>query len=167
MLWLYIFKKTCNSYGQEWTILAMSHTWFNFLCNSDRHGGCAVISTEKPLGKWRVMNCTNFKAGSICRRDLSPPPAPEPEPEPNPNATCANGWVPTRNTKHCYKVCVLSLFMCVHAYMLCINICLKICWCEKRVVLSLVIKSLKWCNLSQCCFKMYKVSNPAPVSAQG
>ncbi|KAK5874165.1 hypothetical protein PBY51_019138 [Eleginops maclovinus] len=68
------------------------------------HGGCAVISTEKPLGKWRAMNCTNFRAGTICRRDLSPPPEPEPEPEPNPNAKCPNGWVSTSKTKYCYKV---------------------------------------------------------------
>ncbi|XP_033964339.1 lymphocyte antigen 75 [Pseudochaenichthys georgianus] len=86
--------------GSSGVVTYTNWGWFE----PDQHGGCAVISTEKPLGKWRSMNCTNFKAGSICRRDLSPPPAPEPEPEPNPNATCANGWVSTRNSKHCYKV---------------------------------------------------------------
>ncbi|XP_041864210.1 lymphocyte antigen 75 [Melanotaenia boesemani] len=72
--------------------------WFE----PERVGGCAVISTEKPLGKWVVKNCTLFKAGTICRKDLSPPPSPEPEP--NPNATCPNGWVSRNNIKYCYKV---------------------------------------------------------------
>uniref|UniRef100_A0A4W6CXZ5 Lymphocyte antigen 75 n=1 Tax=Lates calcarifer TaxID=8187 RepID=A0A4W6CXZ5_LATCA len=72
--------------------------WFE----PDQHGGCAVISTAQPLGKWEVKNCTIFKAGTICRRDLSPPPPPEPEP--NPNATCPNGWVSRSNIKYCYKV---------------------------------------------------------------
>ncbi|KAM8761786.1 lymphocyte antigen 75 [Acanthopagrus schlegelii] len=72
--------------------------WFE----PQRDGGCAAISTTKPLGKWVVQNCTNFKAGTICRKDLSPPPPPEPEP--NPNATCPDGWVSRPNIKYCYKV---------------------------------------------------------------
>lgn len=68
----------------------------------DHPGGCAVISTTKPLGKWEVKNCTFFKAGTICRRDLSPPPPPEPEP--NPNATCPDGWMSQKDSKYCYKV---------------------------------------------------------------
>uniref|UniRef100_A0A3Q3WZK4 Uncharacterized protein n=1 Tax=Mola mola TaxID=94237 RepID=A0A3Q3WZK4_MOLML len=68
----------------------------------DHDGGCAVISTAKPLGKWEVKNCTDFKAGTICRIDLSPPPPPEPEP--NPNVTCPAGWESRTNIKYCYKV---------------------------------------------------------------
>lgn len=64
-------------------------------------GGCAVISTDK-LGTWEVKNCTFFKAGTICRMDISPPP--EPEPEPNPNATCPDGWVSRPGLRYCYKV---------------------------------------------------------------
>uniref|UniRef100_A0A8C6SQX0 Lymphocyte antigen 75 n=1 Tax=Neogobius melanostomus TaxID=47308 RepID=A0A8C6SQX0_9GOBI len=56
-----------------------------------RDRGCVVMSTTKPLGSWRVKNCNFFKAGSICRRDLSPPPAPD-------------GWVSRQNVKYCYKV---------------------------------------------------------------
>ncbi|XP_072236924.1 lymphocyte antigen 75 [Leuresthes tenuis] len=72
--------------------------WFE----PERFGGCAVLSTAKPLGKWEVRNCTLFKAGTICRTDLSPPPPPEPEP--NPNATCPDGWVSRPDIKYCYKV---------------------------------------------------------------
>ncbi|XP_069553966.1 lymphocyte antigen 75 [Brachyistius frenatus] len=72
--------------------------WFE----TDRDGACVVISTEKPLGRWQVKNCTNFKAGTICRTDLSPPPAPEPEPDPN--TPCPTGWVSRPSIKYCYKV---------------------------------------------------------------
>uniref|UniRef100_A0A672YPW8 Lymphocyte antigen 75-like n=1 Tax=Sphaeramia orbicularis TaxID=375764 RepID=A0A672YPW8_9TELE len=72
--------------------------WFQ----PERDGGCAVMSTAKPLGKWEVKNCTLFKAGTICRKDLSPPPSPEPEPDPS--APCPDGWVSRQNISYCYKV---------------------------------------------------------------
>uniref|UniRef100_A0A3P8UFM2 Lymphocyte antigen 75 n=1 Tax=Cynoglossus semilaevis TaxID=244447 RepID=A0A3P8UFM2_CYNSE len=66
------------------------------------NGGCVVISTARPLGKWEVKNCTVFKAGTICRTDLSPPPPPEPQPDPT--VSCPGGWVSRENMKYCYKV---------------------------------------------------------------
>ncbi|KAM8876936.1 lymphocyte antigen 75 isoform 1-T1 [Synchiropus picturatus] len=68
----------------------------------DREGGCAVISTIKPLGGWKVRNCTFDKAGTICRKDLKPPPAPEPEPDPT--LPCPDGWVSKEGIRYCYKV---------------------------------------------------------------
>lgn len=65
-------------------------------------GDCAVLSTAKPLGKWEVKDCTSFKAGTICRTDLSAPPPPEPEPDPS--LPCPVGWQSRPNVKHCYKV---------------------------------------------------------------
>ncbi|RVE74359.1 hypothetical protein OJAV_G00021290 [Oryzias javanicus] len=70
--------------------------------NPAQDGGCVVITTRKPLGSWEVKNCTFFKAGTICKKDLSPPPPPEPEP--NPNATCSDGWVSRQGIRYCYKV---------------------------------------------------------------
>ena len=74
------------------------------VCVSALAGGCAVMSTAKPLGKWVVKNCTMFKAGSICKRDIA---APQPlEPEPDPNLPCPDGWTSRPGISYCYKVCV-------------------------------------------------------------
>lgn len=74
------------------------------VCVSALAGGCAVMSTAKPLGKWVVKNCTMFKAGSICKRDIA---APQPlVPEPDPNLPCPDGWTSRPGISYCYKVCV-------------------------------------------------------------
>ncbi|XP_028258586.1 lymphocyte antigen 75 isoform X2 [Parambassis ranga] len=87
--------------SQEGTRGMVTYTnWGWFEPHQD--GGCVVISTAKPLGKWETKNCTLFKAGTICKTDLGPPPAPEPEP--NPNVTCPDGWLSRPNDKYCYKV---------------------------------------------------------------
>ncbi|KAK3561497.1 hypothetical protein QTP86_005998 [Hemibagrus guttatus] len=67
-------------------------------------GGCAVMSTS-PMGQWSVENCTEFKAGSICKRAIaSEPPTPTSPADPNTNATCPPGWVSRIGLKYCYKV---------------------------------------------------------------
>ncbi|XP_060735001.1 lymphocyte antigen 75 [Tachysurus vachellii] len=67
-------------------------------------GGCAVMSTS-PMGQWSVENCTEFKAGSICKSPIaSEPPTPTSPADPNPNATCPQGWVSRIGMKYCYKV---------------------------------------------------------------
>ncbi|KAI5101821.1 lymphocyte antigen 75, partial [Silurus meridionalis] len=67
-------------------------------------GGCAVMSTN-PMGQWSVENCTEFKAGSICKSPIaSEPPAPTLPPESKLNATCPPGWVTRPGMKYCYKI---------------------------------------------------------------
>ncbi|XP_058256916.1 lymphocyte antigen 75 isoform X1 [Hemibagrus wyckioides] len=67
-------------------------------------GGCAVMSTS-PMGQWSVENCTEFKAGSICKNPIaSEPPTPTSPADPNSNATCPSGWVSRTGLKYCYKV---------------------------------------------------------------
>ncbi|TSS35876.1 Lymphocyte antigen 75 [Bagarius yarrelli] len=67
-------------------------------------GGCAAMSTS-PMGQWSVENCTEFKAGSICKSPIaSEPPAPTSPADPNLNATCPPGWVSRPTMKYCYKV---------------------------------------------------------------
>lgn len=119
-----------------------------------------MISTAQPLGKWEVKNCTIFKAGTICRRDLSPPPPPEPEP--NPNATCPNGWVSRSNIKYCYKVCVCvwSCFHCLSVVSrdtgssrsLHINVCLQVLGQKEQNMdggmMSIYFTWLSYCHLS-------------------
>ncbi|KAM6979937.1 lymphocyte antigen 75 [Aplochiton taeniatus] len=65
-------------------------------------GSCVVMSTAKPLGQWEVKNCTLFKAGTVCKRDLMKPPAPDPEPDPN--LPCPKGWASSTGIRYCYKV---------------------------------------------------------------
>ncbi|XP_071371816.1 lymphocyte antigen 75 isoform X1 [Centroberyx affinis] len=84
--------------GAQGAVTYTNWGWFE----PDRPGGCAVMSTAKPLGKWEVKNCTIFKAGTICKRDITSPPPPEPEP--NPDIPCPNGWMSRPTIKYCYKV---------------------------------------------------------------
>ncbi|XP_060797712.1 lymphocyte antigen 75 [Neoarius graeffei] len=66
--------------------------------------GCAVMSTS-PVGQWSVENCTEFKAGSICKSPIgSEPSIPTLPVDPNLNATCSPGWVSRPGMKYCYKV---------------------------------------------------------------
>uniref|UniRef100_A0A1A8R527 Lymphocyte antigen 75 n=3 Tax=Nothobranchius rachovii TaxID=451742 RepID=A0A1A8R527_9TELE len=81
----------------------VSYTNWGFL-EPERDGGCAVISTEAPLGKWEVKNCTLFQAGTICRTDLSPPSDPDPDLELNSTASCPDGWRSRIGVRYCYKV---------------------------------------------------------------
>ncbi|KAF7667906.1 hypothetical protein LDENG_00041520 [Lucifuga dentata] len=87
-----------NQDGSRGQVTYTNWGWFEQI----RRGGCAVMSTAKPLGKWEVKNCTTFKAGTICRTDISPPPPPEPEP--NSSLPCPDGWMSRQNVKYCYKV---------------------------------------------------------------
>ncbi|XP_057696411.1 lymphocyte antigen 75 [Corythoichthys intestinalis] len=65
-------------------------------------GGCAVMTTANHLGKWEAKNCTNFKAGTVCRTDLSP--VKPVVPEPDTTSPCPKGWISVPNGKYCFKV---------------------------------------------------------------
>ncbi|KAK7127939.1 hypothetical protein R3I93_020500 [Phoxinus phoxinus] len=68
-------------------------------------GGCVVMSTGNPLGKWAVKNCTFFKAGNICKKPIKSMVQPTPDPiVPNSNASCAPGWISREGLNYCYKV---------------------------------------------------------------
>lgn len=68
-------------------------------------GGCVVMSSGNPLGRWAVKNCTSFKAGNICKKPIKSKVQPIPDPfVPNPNASCAPGWVSREGLNYCYKV---------------------------------------------------------------
>ncbi|XP_051919357.1 lymphocyte antigen 75 [Hippocampus zosterae] len=88
-------------HGQDDSQVQVTYTnWGSFEPAHD--GGCAVVGTSNSLGKWEVKNCTLFKAGTICRTDLSP--VIPPEPEPDLTLPCPDGWVSVPDSKYCYKV---------------------------------------------------------------
>ncbi|XP_041936044.1 lymphocyte antigen 75 isoform X1 [Alosa sapidissima] len=64
-------------------------------------GGCAVMSTNRPLGKWYIKNCSLFEAGTICKKYLK---APMPVPQININAPCPTDWFSKPGIPYCYKV---------------------------------------------------------------
>uniref|UniRef100_A0A4W5QQ66 Lymphocyte antigen 75 n=1 Tax=Hucho hucho TaxID=62062 RepID=A0A4W5QQ66_9TELE len=96
--------KTTGEYQwvtQEGSGTNVAYTNWNWL-EPALAGGCAVMSTAMPLGKWVVKNCTMFKAGSICKTDIA---APQPlVPEPDPNLPCPDGWTSRPGISYCYKV---------------------------------------------------------------
>uniref|UniRef100_A0A8C9U264 Lymphocyte antigen 75 n=1 Tax=Scleropages formosus TaxID=113540 RepID=A0A8C9U264_SCLFO len=65
-------------------------------------GGCVVMSTAQPLGKWEVKDCELFKAGSICKTSIGP--QVEPDAEPDLSLPCPPGWVTHPDVHYCYKV---------------------------------------------------------------
>lgn len=67
--------------------------------------------STRPMGQWTVENCTEFKAGSICKISISSEPtAPTPPTDPHLNDTCPPGWVSRQGMKYCYKVCTYFLY---------------------------------------------------------
>ncbi|XP_062383151.1 lymphocyte antigen 75 [Sardina pilchardus] len=64
-------------------------------------GGCAVMSTDRPMGKWSIKNCSLFEAGTICKKNLT---ALKPAPQINVSAPCPTGWFSRPGIPYCYKV---------------------------------------------------------------
>ncbi|XP_010884822.2 lymphocyte antigen 75 isoform X2 [Esox lucius] len=85
-----------NGTGQD--VAYTNWGWFE----PEHAGGCAVISTAKPLGKWAIKNCTLFKAGTICKMNIGTPLSPDPEPDPT--LPCPDGWTSRPGISYCYKV---------------------------------------------------------------
>ncbi|XP_036401558.1 lymphocyte antigen 75 [Megalops cyprinoides] len=77
-------------------------TYTNWAPNEPGRGGqCAVMSSGK-LGQWELKDCTLFRAGSVCKKEIGPHTAPEPEPDLS--APCPSGWDSKPDLHYCYKV---------------------------------------------------------------
>ncbi|KAJ8282372.1 hypothetical protein COCON_G00048910 [Conger conger] len=66
-----------------------------------RPGQCAVMSSGVLLGQWQLQSCSEFSAGSVCKKQILPP---SPDPEPDPSLPCPDGWESKEGFLYCYKV---------------------------------------------------------------